>query len=84
MTIANGNIFYELGTRHAAKAKGCVLLAADWSARAFGRGGARASLDFTLHCNGKCLHSFFGNHSFGKRVAHHPTGRPALWRPCGR
>ena len=35
MTIANGNIFYELGTRHAAKAKGRVLLAADWSAQAF-------------------------------------------------
>ncbi|MDK1376585.1 MULTISPECIES: tetratricopeptide repeat-containing protein [unclassified Sinorhizobium] len=31
MTIPNGNVYYELGIRHAAKEKGCVLLAADWS-----------------------------------------------------
>jgi hypothetical protein len=35
MTIANGNVFYELGIRHAAKEKGCVLLAADWSRQLF-------------------------------------------------
>lgn len=31
MTIANGNVYYEIGIRHAAKRTGCVLLAADWS-----------------------------------------------------
>lgn len=31
MTIANGNVYYEVGIRHASKEKGCVLLAADWS-----------------------------------------------------
>ncbi|TCG07783.1 hypothetical protein BZM27_16715 [Paraburkholderia steynii] len=31
MTIANGNVYYEVGIRHAAKPNGCVLLAADWS-----------------------------------------------------
>lgn len=31
MTIPNGNVFYEVGIRHAAKRTGCVLLAADWS-----------------------------------------------------
>jgi hypothetical protein len=31
MTIPNGNVYYEVGVRHAAKEKGCVLLAADWS-----------------------------------------------------
>src|SRR5208283_1201935 len=31
MTIPNGNVYYEVGIRHAAKGKGCVLLAADWS-----------------------------------------------------
>ena len=31
MTIPNGNVYYEVGIRHAAKEKGCVLLAADWS-----------------------------------------------------
>jgi tetratricopeptide (TPR) repeat protein len=31
MTIPNGNVYYEVGIRHAAKAQGCVLLAADWS-----------------------------------------------------
>jgi hypothetical protein len=28
MTIPNGNVYYEVGVRHAAKEKGCVLLAA--------------------------------------------------------
>lgn len=35
MTIPNGNVYYEVGIRHAAKAKGCVLLAADWSHQLF-------------------------------------------------
>ena len=35
MTIANGNVYYEIGIRHAAKEKGCVLLAADWSGQLF-------------------------------------------------
>jgi tetratricopeptide (TPR) repeat protein len=35
MTIANGNVYYEVGIRHAAKQKGCVLLAADWSRQLF-------------------------------------------------
>ncbi|RVM95939.1 TRAFs-binding domain-containing protein [Sinorhizobium meliloti] len=35
MTIPNGNVCYELGIRHAAKDKGCVLLAADWSKQLF-------------------------------------------------
>jgi len=35
MTIANGNVYYEVGVRHAAKKTGCVLLAADWSRQLF-------------------------------------------------
>jgi hypothetical protein len=35
MTIPNGNIYYEVGIRHAAKKTGCVLLAADWSKQLF-------------------------------------------------
>ena len=31
MTIPNGNVYYELGVRHACKQTGCVLIAADWS-----------------------------------------------------
>jgi Tetratricopeptide Repeats-Sensor len=31
MTIPNGNVYYEVGLRQAAKRTGCVLLAADWS-----------------------------------------------------
>jgi hypothetical protein len=31
MTIPNGNVYYEVGVRHAAKRTGCVLIAADWS-----------------------------------------------------
>lgn len=30
-TIPNGNVYYEVGVRHAAKERGCVLLGADWS-----------------------------------------------------
>jgi MAP3K TRAFs-binding domain len=35
MTIANVNVYYEVGIRHAAKEKGCVLLAAEWSRQLF-------------------------------------------------
>jgi hypothetical protein len=30
MTIPNGNVYYEVAVRHAARKQGCVLLAADW------------------------------------------------------
>ena len=30
MTIPNGNVYYEVGIRHAAQKTGCVLLSADW------------------------------------------------------
>jgi MAP3K TRAFs-binding domain len=35
MTIPNGNVYYEVGIRHAAKETGCVMLAADWSDQLF-------------------------------------------------
>lgn len=35
MTIANGNVYYEIGIRHAARPTGCVMLAADWSRQLF-------------------------------------------------
>jgi hypothetical protein len=35
MTIPNGNVYYEVGIRHAAKEGGSVLLAADWSRQLF-------------------------------------------------
>ncbi|MFT3800297.1 MAG: hypothetical protein QM766_03685 [Burkholderiaceae bacterium] len=35
MTIPNGNVYYEIGIRHAARETGCVLLAADWSRQLF-------------------------------------------------
>jgi tetratricopeptide (TPR) repeat protein len=35
MTIPNGNVYYEVGIRHAAKERSCVLLAADWSKQLF-------------------------------------------------
>ena len=35
MTIPNGNVYYEVGVRHAAKEVGCVLLASDWSKALF-------------------------------------------------
>lgn len=31
LSSPNGNVYYEMGVRHAACRKGCVLLAADWS-----------------------------------------------------
>jgi tetratricopeptide (TPR) repeat protein len=35
MTIPNGNVYYEVGIRHACQGSGCVLLAADWSRQLF-------------------------------------------------
>jgi tetratricopeptide (TPR) repeat protein len=35
MTIPNGNVYYEVGIRHASKKTGCVLLAAEWSKQLF-------------------------------------------------
>ncbi len=31
LTIPNGNVYYEIGIRHAARKQGCVLISADWS-----------------------------------------------------
>ena len=41
MTIANGNVYYEVGIRHASQEKGCVLLAADWSKQLLDTGQMR-------------------------------------------
>jgi hypothetical protein len=35
MTIPNGNVYYEVGIRHASQKTGCVLLAAKWSKQLF-------------------------------------------------
>jgi hypothetical protein len=35
MTVPNGNVYYEIGIRHAARPNGCVLLGADWSRQLF-------------------------------------------------
>lgn len=35
MTIPNGNVYYEVGIRHASQEFGCVLLAAKWSKQLF-------------------------------------------------
>jgi hypothetical protein len=35
MTLPNGNVYYEVGVRHAAREKGCVLIGADWSRSLF-------------------------------------------------
>lgn len=35
ITIPNGNVYYEVGIRHASRQVGCVLLAADWSKELF-------------------------------------------------
>lgn len=31
VSIGNANVYYEIGVRHAASARGCVLLGADWA-----------------------------------------------------
>ena len=35
MTIPNGNVYYEVGVRHAAKPDNCVLISAEWSRQLF-------------------------------------------------
>ena len=35
LTIPNGNVYYEIGIRHAARRQGCVLMSADWSQALF-------------------------------------------------
>jgi hypothetical protein len=35
LTIPNGNVYYEIGIRHAAKDVGCVLIGAEWSSPLF-------------------------------------------------
>ena len=35
VTLPNANVYYELGVRHAAQQRGCVLVAADWSRPTF-------------------------------------------------
>ncbi|MCA8975582.1 MAG: DUF4071 domain-containing protein [Planctomycetes bacterium] len=35
ITLSNANVYYEVGVRHAARNKGCVLVAADWSQQPF-------------------------------------------------
>ncbi len=35
LTVPNGNVYYEVGVRHAMKGSGCVLIGADWSRQLF-------------------------------------------------
>jgi hypothetical protein len=35
VTIANANVYYEIGVRHAAQERGCVLVGADWAKPVF-------------------------------------------------
>jgi hypothetical protein len=35
VTLPNGNVYYEVGLRHVARARGCVLLATTWSRQLF-------------------------------------------------
>lgn len=35
MTIPNGNVYYEIGIRHACKRTGCLLISADWTTALF-------------------------------------------------
>lgn len=35
VTVPNANVYYEIGVRHAAKPRGCVLVAADWAKATF-------------------------------------------------
>ncbi len=35
LTLPNGNVYYEVGVRHAAKPDNCVLISADWSRQLF-------------------------------------------------
>jgi hypothetical protein len=42
ITIANANVYYEVGVRHAAKEKGCVLVGAEWARPVFDLAQMRA------------------------------------------
>ncbi len=42
ITIANANVYYEVGVRHAAREKGCVLVGADWARPVFDLAQMRA------------------------------------------
>jgi len=35
VSLPNGNVYYEVGLRHAAREKGCILFCADWSRQLF-------------------------------------------------
>lgn len=35
MSIPNGNVYYEVGIRHASRDRGCVMVSADWSKQLF-------------------------------------------------
>jgi tetratricopeptide (TPR) repeat protein len=35
MTLPNGNVYYEIGIRHASRRTGCVLISADWTKALF-------------------------------------------------
>lgn len=35
MTLPNGNVYYEVGIRHASRQSGCVLISADWARALF-------------------------------------------------
>ncbi len=35
MTIPNGNVYYEVGIRHACRQRGCVLISAEWTRTLF-------------------------------------------------
>ncbi len=35
VSIPNGNVYYEVGIRHAARETGCILISADWSRQLF-------------------------------------------------
>jgi hypothetical protein len=48
LTIPNANVYYEVGVRHAAKERGCVLLAADWSKPLFDMSQMRR-IPYPLH-----------------------------------
>jgi tetratricopeptide (TPR) repeat protein len=41
LTIPNGNVYYELGVRHAARKQGCIIVAADGSKQLFDTGQMR-------------------------------------------
>ena len=48
ISLPNGNVYYEVGLRHAATDKGCILIAAEWSNQLFDLGQMR-SLRYPLN-----------------------------------